>query len=692
MAQRLVNVMVRLARTKPAVWRELQMVSRSTLADLHAAIQAAMPWQDYHLHRFEIADDCYVDADCDWEDWGDVEMRDEQSVTLGSLLCRGVVSFRYIYDFGDDWEHEIRIARAGSAMPDIRYPHVTGGKRACPPEDCGGAIGHARLLEAIALRDDPPSEGEDDADPEPEYADEMAELLEWARGFDPGRFDIRDAQSRVDAVFGVEPLDAEMTALLTPRALGLSRPSWRLGGIAGFDSALADDAFEQAEFVNTAAVFLKALAEEPAPATSAGYINVSDARRLGALLGADERHLAYAQTELEIPALDSLRQLLMMASLVANRAGVFVATPLGRTLIQPGWRASLAASLFSTYWEEFNPAYADRLGETPRLQSEFVSTLGRVLARAARWATAQEIFASALSDPVKLELVFVGARWRTGVEVLEGRLLASLAEFGLLEKGVLRGDSEVARYRTTSLADAWIAFEAAPKVHAPVENPTAHEVLQEFLAQTTAQSKQENIPFDSSAELLESYLSGYGHDVLPDDKARMWEQTRRESDDVSFCEVFGPAYLGEALPMFLSWFVPRKVMIDRAGLTSLAHFGEALAQWLVARGLMASSERIEEIARELPLAAVLDELLSDWIDAHGDLFDEGDCVEGEFQIIAVGQSSITLVDFFDGTEYGESPVPPAIARAARVGMQFSGMLLAERGVWRIVEVWTVYPG
>ena len=43
MAQRLVNVMVRLARTKPAVWRELQMVSRSTLADLHAAVQAAMP-------------------------------------------------------------------------------------------------------------------------------------------------------------------------------------------------------------------------------------------------------------------------------------------------------------------------------------------------------------------------------------------------------------------------------------------------------------------------------------------------------------------------------------------------------------------------------------------------------------------------------------------------------------------------
>lgn len=63
------------------------------------------------------------------------------------------------------------------ADPQVRYPTCITGKRACPPEDCGGVWGYASLLETIQNPDHP----------------EHEEMLEWVGGeFDSEAFD-RDA-------------------------------------------------------------------------------------------------------------------------------------------------------------------------------------------------------------------------------------------------------------------------------------------------------------------------------------------------------------------------------------------------------------------------------------------------------------------------------------------------------------------
>lgn len=54
------------------------------------------------------------------------------------------------------------------------YPVCLKGKRACPPEDCGGAWGYLDLLEAIS---------------DPEY-EEHEEMLKWHGEFDPEAFDL----------------------------------------------------------------------------------------------------------------------------------------------------------------------------------------------------------------------------------------------------------------------------------------------------------------------------------------------------------------------------------------------------------------------------------------------------------------------------------------------------------------------
>ena len=115
-----------------------------TLGDLHMAVQAAMGWENSHLHLFlvggeQIGDPRQLD-----------EVADEARVTVGELAGRGLKSFAYVYDMGDDWEHAIAIEGSEPIEPGRAYPACVGGKRACPPEDSGGPWGFADMLEAVA--------------------------------------------------------------------------------------------------------------------------------------------------------------------------------------------------------------------------------------------------------------------------------------------------------------------------------------------------------------------------------------------------------------------------------------------------------------------------------------------------------------------------------------------------------------
>src|SRR3954454_23983010 len=60
-SQKVVSLKVTLRDTKPPAWRRLLVPGETTLADLHRAIQAAMGWEDYHLHTFDIAGRQYSD-------------------------------------------------------------------------------------------------------------------------------------------------------------------------------------------------------------------------------------------------------------------------------------------------------------------------------------------------------------------------------------------------------------------------------------------------------------------------------------------------------------------------------------------------------------------------------------------------------------------------------------------------------
>lgn len=117
----------------------------STLEDLHWVIQAAMPWTNSHLHQFSDRDSTYYsDPRFKLED-----VEDETRAKLKLLLVKPKDRIVYEYDFGDGWKHGIELEKILPADPKQRLPACLAGKRAAPPEDCGGPWAYGELLAAL---------------------------------------------------------------------------------------------------------------------------------------------------------------------------------------------------------------------------------------------------------------------------------------------------------------------------------------------------------------------------------------------------------------------------------------------------------------------------------------------------------------------------------------------------------------
>jgi hypothetical protein len=171
---------VTLKYSKPPIWRRLLVDGDSTLEDLHGIIQAAMGWEDDHLHQF-IVGDHYYGPRHGFKALDDPDVKDESRVRLHQVAPTQGSQFRYEYDFGDGWEHIILVEKIMPRDPDQLLPVCLKGVRACPPEDIGGVWGYYAFLEA--LRD--PNHPEHD------------DYMDWGESFDPEAFDLADVNARL---------------------------------------------------------------------------------------------------------------------------------------------------------------------------------------------------------------------------------------------------------------------------------------------------------------------------------------------------------------------------------------------------------------------------------------------------------------------------------------------------------------
>jgi hypothetical protein len=156
----------------PAIWREISLPDSYSLFQLHRCIQLVFGWLDYHLFEFQVDGQAFVGPG------NDAEGALAQQVALSELDLAVGSKLLYVYDFGDDWEHDIEVRNVATLMAaeDDKLAHVVGGARAAPPEDSGGPFGYSETLAALKA-----ATGEDDE-----------ARVDWiGMDFDPELFDRR---------------------------------------------------------------------------------------------------------------------------------------------------------------------------------------------------------------------------------------------------------------------------------------------------------------------------------------------------------------------------------------------------------------------------------------------------------------------------------------------------------------------
>ena len=178
MIEPIARILIELRDPQPRIWRRADVPASSTLIALHEIIQVAMGWSDAHLFEFRIGDKVYGEPDPD-DILYERKVYRAKGLRLKSLIDRGVDRFEYVYDFGDNWIHDIIIEGVRDGEADVDYPAFVDGARRGPPEDVGGRDGFMEFLEAVL---DPRHEGHD-------------RMLEWyGKPFDP--FDIDEKHVR----------------------------------------------------------------------------------------------------------------------------------------------------------------------------------------------------------------------------------------------------------------------------------------------------------------------------------------------------------------------------------------------------------------------------------------------------------------------------------------------------------------
>jgi hypothetical protein len=145
-----------------------------------------MGWTDSHLHDFQIGGVRYGDpSEDEWEE--EPRLQPEEDTRLDQVIHRAGQRFTYVYDYGDNWEHEVVVEEITTRGAEAMRAFCLGGARACPPEDVGGAYSYAEFLEALS---DPSHEDHED-------------YMAWGGGeFDPEHFDPVDVNQQLEFMAG----------------------------------------------------------------------------------------------------------------------------------------------------------------------------------------------------------------------------------------------------------------------------------------------------------------------------------------------------------------------------------------------------------------------------------------------------------------------------------------------------------
>ncbi len=138
--QEIIQLKISLAHSKPLIWRQILIHKDITFFELHHILQIVMGWSNSHLYEFNL--EGYRIGEVDEEEknnrYSSSEVFSSTTIKISELVTQPKDSINYLYDFGDDWKHQIKVEKFHGIDTVLNYPICINGQMNCPPEDCGG--------------------------------------------------------------------------------------------------------------------------------------------------------------------------------------------------------------------------------------------------------------------------------------------------------------------------------------------------------------------------------------------------------------------------------------------------------------------------------------------------------------------------------------------------------------------------
>lgn len=135
--------------SNPLLWRKIYVPSHISLDRLHDVLQITMGWENQHLYDFVFDGKPYTILPEHEPDGDSVEV-----YRLNELVKEKGSVFEYVYDFGDNWIHQIVVEKI-DYMP--HEPEVIikclNGENGCPIENVGGIDKYIEFCEAMSDRE-----------------------------------------------------------------------------------------------------------------------------------------------------------------------------------------------------------------------------------------------------------------------------------------------------------------------------------------------------------------------------------------------------------------------------------------------------------------------------------------------------------------------------------------------------------
>lgn len=133
---------------RKSIWRRIALRGNQTLDDLHEAIYKAFDRWDEHMYSFyfpkpgrkgraairDAEEYTHPYAAANPFPFDDKQVTDASKVKVSALGLRANRKFLYLFDFGDDWWHEITVEQTDAPEEKGRYPRIIEKKGDSPPQ------------------------------------------------------------------------------------------------------------------------------------------------------------------------------------------------------------------------------------------------------------------------------------------------------------------------------------------------------------------------------------------------------------------------------------------------------------------------------------------------------------------------------------------------------------------------------